>query len=143
MTTVAFDGTTLAADSQSTTGNIRGHATKIAKNKAGFLVAGSGSYAVVKVWINWVLAGMPAESQPTNADESSIIIVDPRGHATLFAEIAVAQPMPRKQWALGSGGDLAMGAMAAGADARTAVKIACKLDVYSGGRIVVLTPGVK
>lgn len=142
MTTVAWDGKTLAADSQSTTGSIRGAATKVAKNKDGFLVAGSGSCAVVKMWINWVLAGMPPDQQPTSVDDANVLVIDPRGRATLFADVAVAQPMPRKQWALGSGGDIALGAMAAGADARAAVKIACKLDVFSGGRIVVFTPGI-
>jgi ATP-dependent protease HslVU (ClpYQ) peptidase subunit len=143
MTTVAWDGKTLAADSQSTTGTVRGTAAKIAKSKDGFLVAGSGEHSVVKMWINWVLAGMPPDQQPTSAAESSILVVDPRGRATVFYDIPVAQPLPRKQWALGSGSDIALGAMAMGADARTAVKVAARFDVYTGGKIVVLTPGVK
>ena len=143
MTTVVWDGKSLAADSQVTTGSVRGTAHKLAKSKAGFLVAGCGDWPTVKMWINWVLAGMPPEQQPSSVSETSILIVDPRGRPTLFADTPVASPLPRKQWAIGSGADIALGAMAAGADARAAVKIACKLDVYSGGKIVVLTPGVK
>lgn len=142
MTTVAWDGKTLAADSQSTTGSIRGTAAKLAKNKAGFLVAGAGDWPTVKMWINWVLAGMPPDQQPASVTETSVLVVDPRGRPTLFSDTPVAAPLPRKQWAIGSGADLALGAMAAGADARQAVKIACKLDVYSGGRVVVLRPGL-
>ena len=141
MTTVAFDGKSLAADSQTTTGSIRGTTVKIAKNKAGFLVAGSGDLCVIKQWLNWVLDGMPPERQPEHCRESNIIVVDPRGRVTVFEDNAVALSPPRKQWALGTGSDIALGAMAAGADARQAVKIACKLDVYSGGRVVVLRPG--
>jgi ATP-dependent protease HslVU (ClpYQ) peptidase subunit len=33
---------------------------------------------------------------------------------------------------VGSGGEFAMGAMAAGANARKAVSIACQLDYYTG-----------
>lgn len=40
--------------------------------------------------------------------------------------------------ALGSGSVAAMGAMLAGADAKTAVKIASKLDPYTGGKIDVV-----
>jgi ATP-dependent protease HslVU (ClpYQ) peptidase subunit len=141
MTTVAWDGKTLAADSQTTTGSIRGTAAKIAKSRDGFLVAGSGDWCVIKTWINWVLDGMPSDKQPDHCKESNIIVIDPRGHATVFEDVAVALPVPRKQWAIGSGSDLALGAMAMGADARTAVKVAAKFDVYTGGRIVVLTPG--
>lgn len=142
MTTVAWDGETLAADSQSTTGTVRGTAHKIAKNNAGFVIAGCGSYAVISAWIAWVLSGLPPEAQPSGVEDSTVLIVDPKGRARLFADAAVAQPLPRKQWAIGSGSDLALGAMAMGADARTAVKVAAKFDVYTGGKIVVLRPGL-
>jgi ATP-dependent protease HslVU (ClpYQ) peptidase subunit len=141
MTTIAFDGKTLAADSQSTTGSTRGRAVKIAKSADGFVVAGAGEFAVVKQWIRWVLDGRPAERQPELADEATVIVLEPRGRAVMFSGSAVSQPLPRKQWAIGSGSDFALGAMAMGADARTAVKVACRFDVYSGGRVVVLKPG--
>lgn len=143
MTTIAYDGKTLAADSQSTCGTISGRAVKIAKNKAGFLVAGCGSYATVRWWMDWVLAGLQPDDQPDHAEDATIIIVDPRGRARMFAEAAVSQTLPRRKWAIGSGSDLALGAMAMGADARTAVKVACKFDVYTSGRVVVLKPGMK
>ena len=40
------------------------------------------------------------------------------------------------RYAIGSGSRFAMGALMAGASAVEAVKIACGLDVYSGGRVV-------
>lgn len=38
--------------------------------------------------------------------------------------------------ALGSGGGFARAAMMAGADAKQAIRIACKLDTHSGGRVM-------
>lgn len=142
MTTICWDGETLAADSQSTTGSTRGKAVKIAKNKAGFLVAGAGEFAVVKHWMRWVLNGMLVDDQPQTAAKSDIVIIEPRGRAVMFCGNAISQPLPRKQWAWGSGSDYALGAMAMGADARQAVAVARKLDIYTGGRIIILTPGV-
>lgn len=43
-----------------------------------------------------------------------------------------------KYWALGSGMDFALSAMVMGKSAKEAVKHACKLDAYSGGKIRVL-----
>lgn len=43
-----------------------------------------------------------------------------------------------KRWALGSGKEFALSAMVMGKSAKEAVKHACKLDVYSGGKIRVL-----
>ena len=44
-------------------------------------------------------------------------------------------------WADGSGGDIAKGAMAAGATAREAVEIACRFETGWGGRIQTLKLG--
>jgi hypothetical protein len=143
MTTIAWDGKTLAADSQATTSSgTRCRTAKIVRSSKGFVAAGAGSLNAVTPWLRWVLAGMPPEKQPdTLADSSTILIVDPRGRAFTFEGSPVRLPLRDKIWALGSGADFALGAMAMGADARTAVKVACRFDVYSGGRIIALAPG--
>jgi hypothetical protein len=43
-----------------------------------------------------------------------------------------------KYWAMGSGSEFALSAMLIGKSAKEAVKHACKLDVYSGGKIRVM-----
>lgn len=143
MTTVAWDGVSLAADSQATTSSgVRCRATKIVKSPNGFVAAGAGGLNSITPWLRWVAAGLKPDDQPTTLDkESTLLIVDPRGRAYTFEGSAVRLPMRDKQWAIGSGSDLALGAMAMGADARTAVKVAAKFDVYTGGRVVVLRPG--
>lgn len=142
MTTVAWDGKSLAADSQATAGVLRCRARKIVKSASGFVAAGAGDLNGILPWLRWVQQGLKPEQQPeTLHGKSTIIIVDPRGRAHTFEGSAVRVPLRNKFWAFGSGAELALGAMAMGADARTAVKIASQFDVYTGGRVIVLRPG--
>lgn len=142
MTTVAWDGKTLAADSQMTSGAIRSRAVKIVRSPNGFLAAGAGEWNSIVPWLRWVEGGMIPEEQPDSLHaKSHVIIIDPKGKAFTFEGSTTRLPLLDKFWALGSGTELALGAMAMGADARTAVKVAAKFDVYTGGRIVVLRPG--
>lgn len=144
MTTVAWDGKTLAADSQATMGSLRCTVVKIARSRTGFLAAGAGEINSIVPWLRWVERGLKPDEQPDSLhDKSHVIIVDPKGRAYTFEGSTTRLPLRAKFWALGSGMELALGAMAMGADARTAVKVAAKFDVYTGGRIVVLTPGAK
>lgn len=137
MTTVAWDGKTLAADSQVTIGNCRGHGTKLVSNEAGYVAAGAGNFCDVLPWLAWVAAGMDPEQQPTSLDaESTLIIVPPRGAPLWFAGTHIPIKLPRKKFAIGSGSDFAMGAMAVGADAVTAVKIAADHDVYTNRKVI-------
>lgn len=142
MTTIAYDGKSLAADSQCTTGGLKCRAVKIVKSPSGFLAAGTGDLNSILPWLRWVRRGLRPEEQPESLNsKSTIVIVDPRGRAHTFEGAAVRTPLLEKFWAFGSGAELALGAMAMGADARTAVKVACKFDVYTSGRVVVLRPG--
>jgi len=144
MTTVAWDGKTLAADSQGTIGGIRCKVAKILRSRNGFLAAAAGPADAILPWLRWVAAGLKPDEQPEQlSDKGMVMIVDPKGRVYTFEGSPVRMPLLDKFWAFGSGGELAMGAMAMGADARTAVKVAAKFDVYTGGRIVVLTPGVR
>lgn len=141
MTTVAWDGKTLAADSQATVGAIRARVVKIVRSPDGFLAAGAGELNSITPWLRWVSAGLNPDEQPDELhSKSHVIIIDPKGKAFTFEGSPTRLPLLNKFWALGSGMELALGAMAMGADARTAVKVAAKFDVYTGGRIVVLTP---
>lgn len=55
--------------------------------------------------------------------------------------IGYPQEVAAPFFALGTGDDVAIGAMAMGADAETAVKVACEYDIHSGGKIKVLRRG--
>jgi len=137
MTTVAWDGKTLAADSQVTIGNCRGSGTKLVSNERGYIAAGAGMLGDVLPWLHWVAGGMDEDERPTGLGEDSVlIIVPPRGAPLWFAGTHIPTKLPRHKFAIGSGSDFAMGAMAAGADAIDAVKIAADHDVYTGRKVI-------
>lgn len=57
------------------------------------------------------------------------------GKLGLWQHHLVCLPVEDKYWAEGSGGQIALGAMAAGATAVEAIKIAAKHDSYTGGGV--------
>lgn len=144
MTTIAWDGKTLAADSMSTyEDGTKMHVVKIAKSEDGFIVAVAGNFNVGLIWMRWVLAGMNPDDQPEEGKGANVIIIDPKGKAHVFENAPIRQELTVKKWALGSGYHLALGAMEMGADAVTAVRVAAKWDSQTGGRIVSFKPGAK
>lgn len=144
MTTIAFKDGVLASDGKITTG---GCITNLNSKKI---------FRVDSAWIgvcgtvaDWGLlidylnnANAPI---PPNAEFDCIYMPD-RGKAVILEvckggmlrEISFQQP-----FAIGSGGAYAIGAMAAGSSAVEAVKIACKYDVYSGGKVQSVKRGQK
>jgi len=142
MTTIAYDGITLASDSQATSSHIHtGDFQKIFKIKfesgACVLVAGCGDAFAISAFIAWVEDGMCEDEYPPNMDAFTGLVVSDSG-AYLFCDRP--HPIPvHAPFGMGSGGDFAIGAMAAGKSARDAVKVAITVDPYSGGKIKTLT----
>lgn len=142
MTTIAWDGKTLAADSQATSGTLRSRVVKIVRSPSGFLCAGAGEFSAIIPWLRWVEHGLVPEDQPEHlGSKATVIIVDPRGKAYTLEGTPIRVPVRDKFWAIGTGAELAIGAMAMGADAAQAVKVAAKFDVHTGGRVVAMKPG--
>lgn len=141
MTTIAWDGQTLAADTQMTFGgDIDAHTVKITK-RGPVLAGASGTTSCCQAFLDWFASGMigdpPPSAHPTNADWSywGLIIYD--GRIILHTEtgwVRFTAPL----YALGSGANVAAGAMEHGATADEAVKIAMKRDNKTGGEITVL-----
>ncbi len=134
MTTVAWDGKTLAADSQVTFGNLVGSCTKVVKLSDGRLLASTGmaeDHYQVKHWLD--TGGLRATrnedpKQPMLDKDYSGILIDADGAWVIQANL-IRWPVPRKQWAIGSGRDFAVAAMHLGKTAAEAVAIACEFDV--------------
>ena len=131
MTTIAYDGVTLAADKQ---GTIDGQAfpiTKIAKvkNEAGtFLVGFCGDIGDGQAFIRYVKRGF--KNEPTYNDFTGVVITKD-GEVHLHGDTNVCV-FKADQFAVGSGGRYAQGAMAFGATAVEAVLVASDLDTMSG-----------
>lgn len=97
----------------------------------GDLLGASGNIAGWLRWFDCYLAGQPL---PTDDDTVRILRLSVAGLHTWDAEngwFPIAEPYA----AIGSGADLAIGAMAAGAHVRDAVRIACARDAHSRGPV--------
>ena len=144
MTTIAWDGKTLAADRLSVGGNTRfGEITKIVKSPSGVLAGGAGNLTTTAGFIRWVKDGMKGKKPPLSG--STILMIYPDGSVEIHDENGYS-PVEAEYAAIGSGEDYALAVMALGHTAKEAVGAAIKVSVVSGGGIDCLTldkPSVK
>jgi hypothetical protein len=140
MTTIAFDGKTLAADRLRTMRGVPMTATKVFRarhwklhgSEALYGCAGD-SYEIVALR-EWLQG---AGEKPTLKD-ISILAMDRDCQAWLGNESFAFVPVTLPIFGIGTGGEYAMGAMAAGKCAADAVKIAETLDNCTGLGIDIL-----
>lgn len=136
MTTIAFDGETLAADRKM---GDRYNVQKIFKVPGGY-AAGCGDYDFIIEIVNWLAEGSDRDNIPALPEKDNdgdakaeVIVISNLGKVTwLTWPFLRPVPISEKKVAYGSGGDIALGAMAAGATARQAVAIACRFDPNTG-----------
>jgi ATP-dependent protease HslVU (ClpYQ) peptidase subunit len=143
MTTIAFRDGILAADRLITEKDTRvpGNAVKIIQNKYGWSVGLAGSVADYHRLGDWVdsYLGAPKKSKPPNppGGEYGAIAVSPEGKV-FYIERGVMFPANEDApfVVAGAGGDIALGAMYAGASAIEAVEIASKVDTSTGNGVM-------
>lgn len=149
MTTIAFDGRTIAFDKQITSEH--GAIDNAEANKMIYVgdnqylyAGGSGSLDAVQEFQQWMIAGAIPGQFPRLCYEES-------NNCTF---VAIANRSPRelveigrhgrvctytdKPEAVGSGSEYAQGALLAGATAEEAVKIAAQCDAFTGSDISVI-----
>lgn len=131
MTTIAWDGETLSADTQSITGYAIDQApTQKIFKKSGKYFAIAGDYAQGLAIMDWILGGDRPELQKP---EYEVMVID-GGEAMVYADqllpYSVLPPI-----AFGTGRDFALGAMLSGKTAAQAVEIASRLDPNTGGKV--------
>jgi hypothetical protein len=125
MTTIAWDGETLAAEVQ-------------ARDGQRFLVAfaGSGDFAhAVLAWMRGT-HGRPNALEFVKADDlqnqCALVIDEQRRIWQLSYQLVYTPSQERKVYAYGGGQEFAWGALEAGATAAQAVRIAIKRSDYAG-----------
>lgn len=139
MTTIAWDGVTVACDSQTTGGDSTKSfdTKKMVWNKRFIYVrCGAACYSVLVS--DWFLAGADYEHAPNITTEGPVGVGFCRltGAVWLFEGPTLARiAWKTKRWAIGGGASFAIGAMAAGKTPAQAVAIASKFDLYTGGKI--------
>ncbi|WBA79556.1 hypothetical protein [Endozoicomonas sp. GU-1] len=139
MTTIAWDGKTLASDSRMTcpyifdgyTGKIR----KITVGDEAVLIGVAGGAANAGLLFEWVESGMSADAFPQVSNIEAILVT---GKGAFFVEDkSYLIPLESgSKHAVGSGCEYAMSAMMAGKNASKAVEIAIQLDTNSGGQVI-------
>lgn len=143
MTTIAYDGYDLAADSQITSGNEKVcgvqkiHEIQI-KGKAHWIGL-SGTTKYFKDVITWT-KNPERKSEPKVNGEVDGILISCEGCVMILVDDG--ENISWDEWhtpvAIGSGGQFAIGAMLAGKNAKQAVNIAAKVDTLTGGPINVI-----
>lgn len=138
MTTIAWDGEVLAADSQITSGEMRvGHYRKIGK-RGRVLFGASGEQGLAQRFIAWCAGGFngdPPEMTKGGSSASGLVILGDR--ILTFSDTGI-DTVHGPYYAQGSGSPFAYGALAAGATAGDAVRAAIKHDCGSGGYVTEL-----
>lgn len=136
MTTVAYRDGVLAADTLTTAnGNVDGYLPKISR-VGRVLVGFAGSIPVGLKFRQWVADGMHGDSPYEGGDTGNGLVVSDAGIVCWSGK--GQWPVTTGYYALGSGSDIAMGAMEHGATAEEAVRIAARVNVDTGGEITVL-----
>lgn len=142
MTTIAYRDGVLAADSAMCRGGTHmcGIA-KIVRREDGAMAAVVGVASLAGPFFRWFLDGEKGD-RPTVPDDGDIcstgFIVRPGGVIEMYEHEGWYDIQPEPYFAVGSGRDVALGAMVAGADAEVAVRAAIAHDQGTGGDITVL-----
>ena len=142
MTTVCWDGETLAADKRATIGGLYRTTTKI--YRVGSSLAGfTGSGVQCREMLAWARGGFRKAKFPDiqRDVESSItlLVIRQNGVIQAYEHTPHAITYEDKQFAIGSGRDYALAAMRLGKSAEEAVLLAAEFDPGTGNGVDVLT----
>lgn len=129
MTTIVWDGMNMAADSQCSFHRM--NTVKVHRLKDGSLVGFAGDSGLCLRALKAMEDGKEAPIEPgeyryLRAWPDGRVVVDTGSGPT---------PMPMQFFAIGSGADYAMGALAMKADALEAVRVAAMFDPDTGGNV--------
>lgn len=151
VTTIAYDGERIAADSQETCETEAGGSTKhvcaklfrkrIGEGRKAYdvIIATAGESSPGMVFVDWYGTGKEIPRVLIDHDpDFTCLILSPMG---LFEVDKYCRPIERteKFYAIGSGRKEALAAMACGKSAADAVRIAARFDNYTGGRVVTMS----
>lgn len=140
MTTIAWDGEILAADSMQTCDSLNcGAVTKIFRLADGRWMAGAGRTPRIQQMRIW-LDGGPAPEFKDDGENPMIIVVDKNGKAVQYDGLLTPFEVP-EYYTAGSGDMPALALLNAGMTAVQAVRGAIGVDINSGGPVRWVRPG--
>lgn len=120
----------MAADTLVVGGDIRRGRTSKLTRTADRLIGTAGGVGYAAALTKWIAEGESAENKPQfPSDQGATSIVAYRdGRVAIINEKCTPQFCEAEFFACGSGNELALGAMAIGATAEQAVRVAARLD---------------
>ncbi len=141
MTIIAWRDGIMAADSAIHFNDTQSGTTKkifyIKVENKPMLIGAAGAHDFITQWLKWYTASLGSEKYPTNTD-SVILTVTQEGDDYALHNFE-RYPTPARIYApfaaLGSGHEIARGAMHMGATAHQAVEAAIELDPWCSGPI--------
>ncbi len=137
MTTIAFNEEVMVSDSQMTTGNhIEPEPMKKIYRAAGYLCGYCGVSDMAEQVFDWLDSGGDVAKAPTSKDYYEVVRHNGGKKFEIYFNKGNGWLKKSCPGAIGSGEYYALAAMMAGATPKEAVKIASKLDVATGGKIV-------
>ena len=145
MTTILYDPEAgeIAADSQDTGGTIKSNCLKLFRANRHIIGTAGGSYSGL-LFVRWFKEweGDPDyDDHPDlmnlseDEDFECIVVRPDKTCYTINKLFTPYEAFKGKPTALGSGAGPALGAFIAGVDVKEAVRIACKIDAFSSGRV--------
>jgi hypothetical protein len=141
LTTWAYRNGVLVADSMVSTSSslqVVGTAKKVHKSKDGWLAAGAGILVDVHRFFRWVDEGRD-EDEAIKLENLDGILISPEGDVYQIDDSLFPYQIDAEFHAGGGGAAIATGAMAFGATAEEAIKIAMKYSLGTGGKIQKVT----
>lgn len=145
MTVIAWDGRTLAADKMACSAGFGYTVTKLHRLRDGSLVALSGDCDHALALLAWLNAAQNPAAYPDAQKDSdtSAFVVRPDGSCWSYGKTAYPQRVEDRLYAMGHGRDFALAALHCGLSAREAVELTCRLDVFCGNGVDVMTREVQ
>lgn len=134
MSVIAWDGQSIAADKQMNCNGTCMRGTKARRLASGEVVAGVGNMDQCVMLFDWYEKGADPATWPafqTSAEWSYLVVASSAG-VKFYAQHPLPLTIENPFFAWGSGRDLALGAMAYGANAKEAVLVACEYESSCG-----------
>lgn len=141
MTTIAWDGVTLASDRKATMGGTPVPFRKIwrIEGERTLLCGASGDAYLATAWRRWMERQGEPPPIPTDPGDMYVMVIDEHRRIWTADLRRIYTRVRYPYWAIGSGADYALGAMAAGETAAKALRIASRLDTGTGLGVETLT----
>lgn len=146
MTTIAYRDGVIASDSRATWDDwsqsrcikLYRAKSKVDPVKGDVIVATAGHSAASLLFLDWLEIGGEPRLHERGVDENTefeCLVVHKSG-VWVADRLCRLEKLEEDFWAAGSGRQAALGAMHAGKGAMDAVRIATRIDPFSGGRVV-------